>query len=301
MASSLLDKFGVERPPEQADSFRVSDGTAERVVRFNLGLFDRFMSGKLPASWRSWTEPKQALPIDQEVTRLIQRNAKPRIVRSGHATACPYALARGAVGIGLVHAAMAASGAMLSDGPISVRQVAAAASDLKHPQRALLMLRSLYAGVQQLTNFPATYRHHEAAPDIAADVTRLRRVDIALLQLIIDLPEIAALADREHRRLTQYQGNAWKLAFATALGHCWLELTGDEPSSSSTGRFVPFVEAAWRSIKVPPPQDEKWERAIRTVCDRHRGKWHPAPRRRRAPRDESPGARSEGVRHSSKA
>jgi hypothetical protein len=59
--------------------------------------------------------------------------------------------------------------------------------------------------------------------------------------------------------------NAWKAGFATELGFCWRNLTGKDPSLSTTSayNFLSFVAAAFVSIGGDPKA--KWERTIRQI------------------------------------
>jgi hypothetical protein len=59
--------------------------------------------------------------------------------------------------------------------------------------------------------------------------------------------------------------NAWKAGFAAELGFCWRNLTGKDPSLSTTSAysFLSFVASAFISIGGDPKA--KWDRTIRQV------------------------------------
>lgn len=276
----MLDKNQLDASKPRLGHFEVTGAGGGRTIKYDLGLLRPFvLNHNVPASWRSWSEPRSPLPIDQEITRLIQSG---RITRDGASGQCPYANVRSAIAAGILNAKLAASAIAIGDGEIDLRLFAAAAAGLKNPAKLKVMLNALYFQIGHLARFAETYRSHEIPPSSAtAEQELLRDYELHLMQLLNDLPTVAGTAEREHSRITQYQGNAWKQAFATSLGGCWYKLTGDEPSSSSRD-FVAFVEAAWRSICRPAPKDESWERPIRTACDRHRGRWaerHDEPQR----------------------
>lgn len=226
--------------------------------------------------WEPWTLPPKLQPIDREITIQIKRRdagtREPRLrTREGLAAIgieCPYYYAR-------LMTVIAAD-----DGTDRVKQVARARSGgaerLRELSRqALTIAERIDAFLEEyrvfdlysLDNRPASRANFEESKAHHWNVNdNFNRVRVAPDGLRV----LAALAIERKERIapSNAPGDIWRQVFAERMGYTWRDLTGKNPSETST-YFLNFVEAAFDSLGGPEEgRGLPWKDQIKTARER---------------------------------
>jgi hypothetical protein len=205
----------------------------------------------MPETWRRWEEPTPPLAIDAEISRLVHRQRRPRLVtrarleRSG--IPCPYWYAREGTYTAAEIAMLVASRAQQA-GPQRHSELAQITRRLTNAQHAVAEVQLAWNGSHESLDSP--------------------RVADSLGKIQTELAAIKAHLGTRYVSREANVGEAWKTSFAQSLALTWENLTGSEPRGGR--EFLGFIKAAWASLGDGMPSTS-WSHAAQSAIRLHRG------------------------------
>lgn len=226
------------------------------------------------SSWQVWREPENPLPIDKFITAFA--SAKPgrrdsaklrtREELAALRIQCLYYHVRHAISMAIRRGDLWVSFVQHHRAEKPERQSKQkGAAELANAINVFLKEGGIDWRVCHPTPLYSDRTDPEACSLRAASCRKLEQTLHAAYQLLqAHVNQISADCDRiaVHGNSAH---NAWKAGFAADLGFCWRNITGKDPSLSTTSdyNFLSFVAAAFVSIGGDPTA--KWDRTIRQI------------------------------------
>jgi hypothetical protein len=227
-------------------------------------------------NWQQWREPRAPLAIDKFLTEFADSKPKRRdaaSLKSPQELAapplriqCPYFHCRHSIWLAIRRGAMWAQA-------VEFHRAEKVEKNAKRERAAeLANAIKLYLagdGIDWSISHPIPLYVDRGDPDYCAsraeDCRKLEQVLWTAQELLTShAAQIKSDGDRisVHRNAARH---SWKAGFVAALGFCWRNLTGKDPSLSTKSKFnfLSLIEAAYDSIGGDPK--EKWDRTVRQI------------------------------------
>jgi len=254
----------------------MSNNKVESTRAF-LGLMreQRSKGGPLLSYWSDeWRDrhkyPKDPLPIDDRIRRLLGSSRRPRIDLDRHginlelAARGPYRFARGYL-ILCYHAPSWLDEQNDVDRHLFLTSAIERIGTLRNALGALSQPDpNDLAGLYELD---ARDIERLGAPTAAGGIKPFDRLDHTAREVNAELTNLEQLLYGALRRTVPTRAShrprlLWKRWFVRHIGQLWTHLTDEEPASNPGSKFADFVGASWESLGDVPP-DQSFNNALR--------------------------------------